>query len=494
MSCTHIMSLHLTNISKWYTSPLFQNCSMSFHAWQKIAIVWPNGCGKSTFLRIVAGIESSDTWWIGKKWLFIHYREQDVQLPNISVLDFLSQTIDHRQEYKIYDMVDRLDLTVDLGNSCQSLSWWEKQKVRLCSFLLQEADVRLFDEPTNHMDTKSVEIVSEHIRGFGWICLFVSHDRHFINQTATHILQINKDCRLYTWNYDAFKTQQQLERDQAYQEWKRLEKTKKKREQRLATMRQRASVAPSPALWRLIRHKQKFVERDIYGSDIEKPHIEKNATFVLDWWKHKAKHLYTFQKKSIWHDWMSLIENVHFWVYGKDRIRISWPNWSWKSTLLKAILHHVDNKNIQAADQQQQTLKYAYLSQHSAIIDETLDVRTRITKQRQHLLSETDIYNMTANIWLDQHLHVKVAELSYGQKVKLQCLCLTETPCDVLILDEPTNHLDIPTRESIEHMLEGYEWSLLLVSHDTYFCEQINCNKVYDIQNKRLCLIYETLL
>ena len=305
---------------------------------------------------------------------------------------------------------------------------------------------------------------------------------------ANKILEIEKnDFIIYHGNYETYKVEKEQRKMRQQDEYVRYQKEKAKRETRMAEMRQRASTYINPALGRLIKSKEKFIEREIYANEVEKVQNERKLHLHAPWGTHREKLIIDMQHQDIWYDKTILIKDLNMEVRGKDRIKIAWSNGSGKTTLLKYIVAAFTDTINQKYIRIWNDITFDYFDQHNEILQSHEILYSRFSKNIKIKTDENSIRSQLAMIGMSQHeIYSRIDSLSYGQKVKIKFLQMLSAPIDVLILDEPTNHLDIPTRERIEDMLQNYQWTLIFVSHDQYFAEKIKYNIIYRIQDKKL--------
>ncbi len=482
-------TINISNVSKKYGEKiLFEKISISVHAGDKIGIVGANGCGKSTFLSIIAGEQKADEWWIWVTGFPVLMKQKLILPPQTTVYDYLSQFIESREDYKLYTYLEEFGLQIDLYQSIDSLSGGEQKKINLIALQMQKPDILLLDEPTNHLDQNSLEKLKKMIANHKWISIFVSHDRHFLNELATKILEIdNGKMTVFHGNYDAYKIEKQALYEKQFQEYMLYQKEKKKRDQWLADLRQRASVYVNPARGRLLKSKEKFVEREIVSKKVDKPLVEDSLVLRAAGGTHEAKLLFQLQNREIWFPENKLIENISCEMRGKDRIQLIWENGSGKSSFLKKIMEHFQSPDTEKNFKSGNSIKIDYFDQHNEILNSHEQVYKRFEKNIKIPAPDTSLRSQLAMIWLNQvEIMGRISDLSYWQRVKIKFLQMLSWKIDLLILDEPTNHLDISTRESIEEMLQDYEWWLLFVSHDQYFADQISTTKKRQISWKSL--------
>ena len=217
-----------------------------------------------------------------------------------TVYDYFLEYLQSREEYKIYSILEDLNLSIDLNQTVKSLSGGEQKKLQLARILLQDADVLLLDEPTNHLDQASLELLQKHITQHVGIVLFVSHDRHFLNMMANKIVEIEKkDFAMYHGNYETYKEEKEQRKMKQQDEYLRYQKEKEKRETWMADMRQRASVYINPALGRLIKSKEKYIEREVYSKEVEKVQNDRKLNLNAIGGTHQGKLILEIKHQNI---------------------------------------------------------------------------------------------------------------------------------------------------------------------------------------------------
>ncbi len=482
-NCTHDFSWNI----------IFENISLSIAGQKKVWLVGKNGVWKTTLFSILSKKRKPTAGHITVKGT-IGFVPQEVEYGStVTVKSYLRNFVEGREQYKIDDVLEKVALSwIDQNSLIANLSWGQQKKIAFAKILLEECDILLLDEPTNHLDLEATQRLTEFITRFKGIVFMISHDRALLNECCEQIIELTpSEAEIYDGNYEDYKDEKLQRIEKKNSDYVEFMKRKQKQEQLIHTIRQRASATFSPMRWRLLRSRVKMFERNFEkdSSKIKtKPTFEKKVDLTMGGGHHHGKVILSFKNCTVHKPWSQdiLINGFSNEIRGHDRIIFSGANGSGKSTLLKRIVAAYTNPDSEISYGNNITMSYfdqknQWLDGKKKLIDEFLS--SQKPENRNEYFAKTAL----ASIWFKtDHRNVPVESLSYGQRVKLKFLQLIQTNCDLLILDEPTNHLDIDTRESIEHMLQNYEWAILLVSHDTYFVSEIGVNRLWEVKEGRV--------
>ncbi len=466
---------------------IITNMNHVLHAGQRVCLLGDNGEWKTTLLQLITKQRYPQKGNINITGE-IAYLEQDIPDKTQSAYDYLMSFVQEREEYKIWMALEDAGCEFDSTLSIQQLSWGQQTKLRLAALFLRESSILILDEPTNHLDEDAIERLLSYIQQYEGLVLFVSHDRRFINQIATHCIEIwQGSINYYTGDYESYEQQKQQRYQKELANFTRQERERKKFENWLALMRQRATVYVDPRLGKLIRSRVKMYDRNFVQNKLHKPWNKKKLTLSTSGGTHSWKMLFRTERRSCSFADKQLFRNLSIDARGTQRILLSGPNGVGKSTFLK---------NIFATYTQQKTipwifvgnnLRIAYFSQHDSLKQSDSSVLDWYTQNVKNHGLEHHIVSQLSLVWIDHlQLRKKMHELSYGQRVKLRFIAMTSQDHDLLILDEPTNHLDISTRESLENMLNSYSGAILLVSHDKWFAAAIRTTDIRHIVDKNI--------
>lgn len=501
------MILTVENLSKSYGEKiLFENINFTIDNGDKIGLVGVNGTGKSTFIKTIAGVITPDYGsMIKARGLQIESLLQDAELepdntvlmevfkgnqPIMKVLAKyeqalkvsetennkllqdevlkLSQEIDKLDGWKIESdakiVLTKLGIT-DFSQKIKNLSGGQKKRVALAASLINICDLLILDEPTNHLDSETIIWLEEYLAKYKGALLMVTHDRYFLDNVATKILELDKGSSyIYQGNYSQFlegKLQREdiaMASERKRQNLYRTELAWIKRGAKARTTKQKARIDRFEEL-----KQQKFlvntdkIEIGMGTSRLGKMIIEiENLTF-------------NYQDKKI-------IENFSYNLLRNDRIGIIGNNGLGKSTLLNLIAGKLEptTGNIKIG----QTVKIGYFSQETIDMDERLRAIEYI-KETAHFITLADGTKLSASQLMEKFLFsgdlqwTYIGKLSGGEKRRLYLLKILIDEPNILLLDEPTNDLDMQTLSILEDFIDNFNGAIIFVSHDRYFIDRL---------------------
>lgn len=463
--------LTIENLTKSYTERLlFDDASFSINEGDKIGLIGINGTGKSTLLRIVAGLETPDKGNVVKgRNLSIRFLSQN---PVFHEGDTIVQSIVRENEGKdhVWDMesqaktmLTKLGFT-DFGCKVETLSGGQRKRVALVSVLLSTADLLVLDEPTNHLDSAMADWLEDYLKRFRGALLMVTHDRYFLDSVTNRIVELDKG-KLYNYqaNYEGY-----------------LKLKAERLDMEVATERKRQSLLRVELLWmqrgaRARSTKQKaHIQR--FEALRDQKGLEFDQTVELDSVASRLGRT-TVELKEITKAYGDkvLMKDFTYIFLKNDRIGIIGPNGSGKSTLMKIITGWVlpDAGTVTVG----QTVKMGYFSQECEDMDGSLKVIDYIKEGAEYI--KTKDGSVSASFMLERFLfpssvqYTTVSKLSGGEKRRLYLLRILMEAPNVLLLDEPTNDLDIQTLTILEDYLDSFPGIVIAVSHDRYFLDRV---------------------
>lgn len=462
--------LNATDISKSYTaSPLLSNLSYAINEGDKIGLIGVNGTGKSTLLRITAGIEDADS---GKIILTggvrIGYLPQAPAYdPEKTVLEqavsYLTREIAAEGEYKCKSMLNQLGIT-DFEKKMNTLSGGERKRVAIAGIFTNECDILILDEPTNHIDSDTVEWLENYLKKFRGAIFMVTHDRYFLDRVTNVILELTGG-RLYRHegNYEVY-LENRAAREEMALATERKRRTLYRRE--LEWMRRGAQARTTKAKGRIDRfHQLEESKLVVNNAALEMKSVSSRL----------GKKIIELEHVSKAFDGVPVISDFSYTVLRNDRIGIIGENGSGKSTLLKLISGELqpDSGSVEIGE----TVKIGYFSQENEHMDKSRRVIEYICDIAHNVKTEDGYISasqMLERFLFPPHMHsIPVSRLSGGEQRRLYLLGILMSAPNVLLLDEPTNDLDIDTLCILEDYLDSFAGAVIAVSHDRHFIDRI---------------------
>lgn len=524
-----MIELGLHGIKKYLDATLvLKNISFQVFDGEKVGIVGVNGSGKSTILKLIAGIETlnrDDKGWVsltgGSK---VGYLEQIPNYPLTSkvsdILEIafkevnsiessmreleshmkqlegleLEKALRHysglQQKYEVlggYEREEKLSKVCKglkledsfLGKDFSTLSGGEKTTVILGKILLENPEVLLLDEPTNHLDMESIEWLENYLKSYKGIVLIVSHDRYFLDNVVTKIIEIeDMECETYRGNYSDYVRQKEENILVQFEQFKEQQKKIKSMEKTIKDLRDWAMRADNNKFFRRaasLQIKLNKMER------IEKPNSDKQ-NMKLNFNKTERSGNEVIKVKSLSKSFGDkvIFNGSELLINYGERAALVGPNGSGKTTLLKMLLkeENVDSGSAEFGA----NVKTVYLPQHISFGNEELTVLECFREDVSILEGKAREY-LSEFMFFGSSVFKKVKQLSGGEKIRLKLSKLLYEEVNLLILDEPTNHLDIESIENLEAALDSFKGTIFFVSHDRYFINKI-CDRVIAIEDK----------
>ena len=462
--------LNATDISKSYTaSPLLSNLSYAINEGDKIGLIGVNGTGKSTLLRITAGIEDADS---GKIILTggvrIGYLPQAPAYdPEKTVLEqavsYLTRETAAEGEYKCKSMLNQLGIT-DFEKKMSTLSGGERKRVAMAGIFTNECDILILDEPTNHIDSDTVEWLENYLKKFRGAIFMVTHDRYFLDRVTNVILELTGG-KLYRHegNYEVY-LENRAAREEMALATERKRRTLYRRE--LEWMRRGAQARTTKAKGRVDRfHQLEESKLVVNNTALEMKSVSSRL----------GKKIIELEHVSKAFDGVPVISDFSYTVLRNDRIGIIGENGSGKSTLLKLISGELqpDSGSVEIGE----TVKIGYFSQENEHMDKSRRVIEYICDIAHNVKTEDGYISasqMLERFLFPPHMHsIPVSRLSGGEQRRLYLLGILMSAPNVLLLDEPTNDLDIDTLCILEDYLDSFAGAVIAVSHDRHFIDRI---------------------
>lgn len=470
--------LSLENITHSYTErKLFDETSFYLHEGEKVGIIGINGTGKSTLLKIMAGLEIPDEGQVIKAAnMMIHYLPQNpIFNEEDTVLESVQNMIHHHANedelVKAKAMMTRLGIT-DFEQKTSELSGGQRKRLALVSVLITPCDILILDEPTNHLDSEMAEWLENQLRGFRGALVMVTHDRYFLDSVTNRIIELDKG-KIYSYNekYSGF-----------------LERKAEREASAKASERKRQSILRKEIEWmqrgaRARSTKQKAHIQRYENLKNQKGIVQDEKIELSSIKSRMGKTTIELENISKAYDCKVLINDFSYNFLKGDRVGFVGKNGCGKTTLMKIIDGRIepDSGSVNIG----QTIKIGYYTQELennkeagiAYMNPDDRVIDYIKNTAEFVRTEEGL--VSASVMLERFLfepsqqYSKIEKLSGGEKRRLNLLrVLMEAP-NVLILDEPTNDLDIETMTILEDYLDSFDGIVITVSHDRYFLDRV---------------------
>jgi ATP-binding cassette subfamily F protein 3 len=526
-----MLSIH--NLSKNFgIQPILQDINFNISAGERIGLIGPNGSGKTTLMRILAGFDQPDSGKVisTRPGLRVGYLAQGMdftpeQTLRVALgLDSTSQTDpaaeveslavaisqnpdDAALQHQYNEALSRLstfDLRpetilaplglahIELDSPVTHLSGGQKTRLMLARVLLEEPHLLLLDEPTNHLDIEMLEWLEGWFNRFQGAVLVVSHDRVFLDNTVTSILELDSTTHMlkaYAGNYSDYVQQKLTEREKqlnAYQD----------QQDRVAQLRMAAGHVRGLTYMKKggkadggdkfakgffgnratknvagrAKHIEARIERILTEEKIEKPRMSWKMKLDFGAPDHQSKDVLATESLSIGYTLENpLLVDLNLFIRAGQRIVLTGPNGAGKTSFIRTIIGTLPP--LSGSFRLGRATKLGYMAQEQELLNPALNSVQTI--QSVSSMSETETRNFLHYFLFKGDAALRASgDLSFGERARLQLATLVAQGCTFLILDEPINHLDIPSRERFEEALENFKGTILAVVHDRSFIEK----------------------
>lgn len=459
------------HLKKSYTERLlFDDVAFSIGEGDKIGLIGINGTGKSTLLKIVAGLEEPDEGTVVKgRNLYIRYLPQNPEFePGRTVLDcVIRENMAHEHAWDLEgdakSMLNKLGIT-DYSAKVETLSGGQRKRVALAAVLLSTADLLILDESTNHLDSAMADWLEEYLKKFRGALLMITHDRYFLDNVTNRIVELDKG-KLYSYQsgyegYLELKAEREAMAVSSEQKRQNILRTE------LAWIRRGAQARSTKQKGRIQRFEAlSAVEAPKVDGNVEMSSISSRLGRTTV----EAHHLHKAYGDRL------LIDDFSYIFLKDDRIGIIGPNGSGKSTLMKMITGWVKPDSGETIIGQ--TVKMGYFSQENEDMDQSMRVIDYIKNVAEYVRTADGLVSasqMLERFLFPSHMqYTLIGKLSGGERRRLYLLHILMGAPNVLLLDEPTNDLDIGTLTILEDYLDHFQGIVITVSHDRYFLDRV---------------------
>ncbi|WP_289759772.1 ABC-F family ATP-binding cassette domain-containing protein [Lactobacillus taiwanensis] len=495
---------------------IFSNISFSVPDNARIGLVGPNGAGKTTLLKIMTGQqEPTSGQFTINKGLKVGYIAQENGLDeektiwdemltvfndliekNKKITKMQEQIADHPEDEALLKRYDQLayDFEQEGGFTYQAeiksilngfnfkentwnkvigtLSGGEKTRLAFVKLLLQKPPVLLLDEPTNYLDLDTLDWLEAFLKNYQGAIITVSHDQYFLDHLANQIFELNfGKLTTFKGNYSQYVKERELMDSQQEAAYEKQQEKIKKEEEFIQKNLVRASTTKRAQSRRKVLDK---MER------IKPPKHKQKVRINFTSERPSGKEVLIAKDLTIGYPDKVMVSDIDFQVNKNDRVAIIGPNGIGKSTLLKTIMKKLEPKD--GSIKYSASLDIGYYDQELQSLDPSKTVLDTIW-DRHKTMPEKDVRSILASfLFTAEDIDKTVGQLSGGQKARLTLTVLSLEKDNFLLMDEPTNHLDIEAKEVLEQALDNYDGTLLFVSHDRYFINEL-ANKIISVRD-----------
>ena len=495
---------------------IFSNISFSVPDNARIGLVGPNGAGKTTLLKIMTGQQepTSGQFTINKGFK-VGYIAQENALDEdktiwdemLTVFDNLieknkritkmqEQIAEHPEDEDLLKRYDQLayDFEQEGGFTYQAeiksilngfnfkentwqkvigtLSGGEKTRLAFVKLLLQKPPVLLLDEPTNYLDLDTLDWLEAFLKNYQGAIITVSHDQYFLDHLANQIFELNfGKLTTFKGNYSQYVKERELMNNQQEAAYEKQQEKIKKEEEFIQKNLVRASTTKRAQSRRKALDKMERIKPPKHKQKVR-------INFTSD--RPSGKEVLIAKDLTIGYPDKTMVSDIDFQVNKNDRVAIIGPNGIGKSTLLKTIMKKLEPKD--GSIKYGASLDIGYYDQELQSLDPSKTVLDTIW-DRHKTMPEKDVRSILASfLFTAEDIDKTVGQLSGGQKARLTLTVLSLEKDNFLLMDEPTNHLDIEAKEMLEQALDTYDGTLLFVSHDRYFINEL-ANKIISVRD-----------
>ncbi|MGO4788027.1 ribosomal protection-like ABC-F family protein [Paenibacillus sp. 2KB_20] len=502
---------------------------------EKVALIGRNGSGKSTLMRLLAGLDQPNEGQLAiKKGAKIGYLEQiPSHMDTWTVLDVLSQGLSHLKDYRAEmteleekmsdpdiagnaELLDRvlrkysslqerfeteggyeLEASIDkiatglqipkseYGLAFGSLSGGEQTRVALASQLIVQPDLLLLDEPTNHLDLARTEWLEEFLREYPGTCVLISHDRYFLDRVVSKTIEL-EDGEAFTayGGYTAFMKDKEERLLQQFADYQEQQKVIKKMKESIKQLEEFGRIGGNEKFFKRAASMRRALER---MERVKRPVLERRqADFELNPQDRSGRRVAYFEQVEVSYGNQAVLRGASGLIEFGEKIALMGSNGSGKTTLFKVLLRELtpDSGSLEWGSR----VDVGYLAQQEEP-DNPKETVLQYFREKAGV-EEGEARGILARyLFYGAAVFRSVGQLSGGEWTRLRLALLIHQKPNLLLLDEPTNHLDIASREALEDALQDYAGTVLAISHDRYFVNQVS-RKVWDLNQGKLTVYH----
>lgn len=516
------MNCFLSTSNLGYSLPdgkiILSSINISLESGIKVGLVGPNGIGKSTLLKILAGTLQPTQGQLkvsGLPYYLPQVSSVRGSLSQQNLLEFLNTLTENW--WVITDILEQKFYTyLDLSSPIYALSGGEFTKLLLAAGLATDADILLLDEPTNHLDVESLDVLSSVLNNFQGAFVLVSHKPFFLDQVTNYTWELSsKGIKTYGGNYSFYRKQKDLEHQTALKNHEKARKDVRAAQAAMAREQERAARSLREGRQQARDRSMSAMERGTFanqasasaskGAKTSQQRLEKakqqfgetkiktrKTTHIsLNSGDRRVGNLIAIDGARLCLQDRVLVDSIAFDVAYGDRVCIAGANGSGKSCFVKSILELLNdsssNNGLSGGHTYvNRSMKVLYFDQDYSILDRTESVFNNVKAVRKDLADEEIRNQLGQYLFRSREVDKLVEVLSGGEMARLTLAILAIAEADLLILDEPTNNIDIEVSEQMIDALNDYKGSLIAISHDIDFLSRIGIERAYKIEEKSL--------
>lgn len=526
--------LQVSDISKRYGDDvILDRVSFVVNPGERVSLIGPNGCGKTTLFRIIIGEEQAESGSVAfsppdLRWgylaqgleydpdetigdlLIAQSRRRRIEEEVARLAEAIAKTSKSQETlfeaynaalaelevlggdtraHRVGSVLDGLELGgLSLDTPIEILSSGQKTRLGLARMLLSEPQLLLLDEPTNHLDIDALEWLESWLARFRGAALIISHDRAFLDHTVSRVLDLDPLTHgvvEYVGNYSDYVAAWEKRRTRQWVEWRDQKYEIRRVKQDIAHTKNQArsveltTTSREPGLRRIAKKvakkakaREKKLERYLKsGERVEKPRVSWQMKLEFTDMPQSGQDVLTLEDVAMSFDGTSLFSGVNQILRQGERVALIGPNGAGKTTLLRLVTGELSPTagRVRLGT----NVRLGYYAQEQEMLDETLNAFQ--TFRAFAPMGETEARGFLHHfLFTGDDVFVPVGDLSYGERARLTLAVLVAQGCNLLLLDEPINHLDIPSRERFEQAMRAYEGTVVAVVHDRFFVERFS--------------------